>query len=45
MTRDGRSYRFIAAVPGWHYRASGADSILLYYDPVERIVLKTFVFT
>ena len=45
MTRDGRSYRFIAAVPGWHYRASGADSILLYYDPVERIVLETFVFT
>lgn len=45
MTRDGRPYRFIAAVPGWHYRASGADSILLYYDPVERIVLETFVFT
>ncbi|WBL75721.1 hypothetical protein I3J27_22075 [Bradyrhizobium xenonodulans] len=45
MTRDGRSYRFIADVPGWHYRASGADSILLYYDPVERIVLETFVFT
>jgi len=44
-TRDGRLYRFIASVPGWHYRDSGADEILLYYDPVERIVLETFVFT
>lgn len=42
---DGRLYRFIATVPGWHYRESGADSILLYYDPVERIVLETFIFT
>lgn len=45
MTRDGRPYRFIAAVPGWRYRNSGADSILLYYDPVERIVLETFDFS
>ncbi|OAF07521.1 hypothetical protein AXW67_30350 [Bradyrhizobium neotropicale] len=45
MTRDGRPYRFIAAVPGWNYRSSGADNILLYYDPVERIVLQTFDFT
>jgi len=44
-TSDGRLYRFIAAVPGWHYRDAGADSILLYYDPVERIALETFVFT
>jgi hypothetical protein len=44
-TADGRLYRFIAAVPGWHYRKSGADAILLYYDPVERIVLETFVYT
>jgi hypothetical protein len=44
-TRDGRLYRFIASVPGWHYRASGADDILLYYDPVERVVLQSFVFT
>jgi hypothetical protein len=44
-TSDGRLYRFIAAAPGWHYRSAGADSILLYYDPVERIALETFVFT
>ena len=44
-TRDGRLYRFIAAVPGWHYRDAGADEILLYYDPIERIALETFVYT
>jgi len=43
-TRDGRLYRFIASVPAWHYRGSGADEILLYYDPVECIVLESFVF-
>ena len=43
-TLDGRLYQFIAAVPGWHYRNFGADEILLYYDPVERIALQTFVF-
>ena len=45
MTRDGRPYRFIASVPGWRYCQLGADEILLYYDPVERIVLQTFVWT
>ena len=45
MTLDGRFYRFIAAVPGWNYRESGADKILLYYDSVERVALQTFVFT
>jgi hypothetical protein len=44
-TRDGRLYRFIAAVPGWNYRGAGADDILLYYDPVERIALETFIYT
>lgn len=43
--RDGRLYRFIGCVPGWHYRGNGADDILLYYDPVERIVLESFVYT
>lgn len=40
-TSDGRLYRCIAAVPGWHYRDAGADSILLYYDPIERVALET----
>lgn len=44
-TADGRQYQFIAAVPGWHYRNAGADTVLLYYDPVERVALQTFVFT
>jgi hypothetical protein len=44
-TVDGRFYQFIAAVPGWHYREHGADRILLYYDPVERIALETFDFS
>ena len=44
-TWDGRLYRFIASVPGWRYRDAGADDILLYYDPVERIALQTFVYT
>lgn len=44
-TRDGRLFRFIASVPGWRYRKDGADQILLYYDPVERVALESFVFT
>jgi len=44
-TRDGRLYSFIAAVPGHWYRDNGADRVILYFDPVERIVLQTFVFT
>jgi hypothetical protein len=44
-TLDGRLYRFIASVPGWHYRDHGADDILLYYDPAERIALQSFVYT
>jgi hypothetical protein len=44
-TQDGRLFKFIAAVPGWRYRDFGADSILLFYDPVDRVALQTFVFT
>jgi hypothetical protein len=45
FTRDGRPFHFIARVPGWHYRESGADSILLFYDPKEQIVVLTFDWT
>ncbi|MEM7428057.1 MAG: hypothetical protein AAF441_18340, partial [Pseudomonadota bacterium] len=45
ITLDGRQYRFIASARGWNYRDSGADNILLFYDPVERIALQTFVWT
>lgn len=38
----GNPFRFVASVPGWHYRRSGADSILLFFEPVERLALLTF---
>ncbi|MFB7665357.1 hypothetical protein ACFC1R_15635 [Kitasatospora sp. NPDC056138] len=38
----GNPFRFVASVPGWHYRRTGADSILLFFEPVERIALLTF---
>ena len=45
LTEDGRRFRFIASVPGWNYRESGADSILLFFDPETRIALLTFDWT
>ncbi|WP_035792348.1 hypothetical protein [Kitasatospora mediocidica] len=38
----GHRFRFVAAVPGWHYRRGGADWILLFFEPVERLALLTF---
>jgi hypothetical protein len=38
----GNPFRFVASVPGWHYRGTGADSILLFFEPVERLALLTF---
>ncbi len=38
----GHPFRFVAAVPGYHYRGSGADWILLFFEPVERLALLTF---
>ncbi|MBD0690397.1 hypothetical protein [Streptomyces sp. CBMA123] len=35
-------FRFVAAVPGYHYRRGGADWILLFFEPVERLALLTF---
>lgn len=42
LTEDGRPFRFVASVPGWHYRGEGADSILLFFDPETRTALLTF---
>jgi hypothetical protein len=42
---DGRPLRFIASTPGWRYRESGADDILLYFDPVTRTALFTFEYS
>ncbi|MEY9842182.1 hypothetical protein [Streptacidiphilus sp. EB103A] len=38
----GRRFEFVAAVPGWHYRSSGADWIMLFFEPVDRLALLTF---
>lgn len=38
----GNRFHFVAAVPGYHYRESGADWILLFFEPVERLALLTF---
>ncbi|MEW1719538.1 hypothetical protein [Streptomyces sp. NPDC093109] len=38
----GNPFRFVASVPGWHYRTTGADAILLFFEPVERLALLTF---
>jgi hypothetical protein len=45
FTRDGERLHFIAGVPGWHYRESGADWILLFYAQHARIALMTFDWT
>jgi hypothetical protein len=42
LSPAGNRFHFIAAVPGWHYRNNGADSILLFFEPTERLALLTF---
>ena len=38
----GRELHFIAEATGWSYCKHGPDSIFLYYDPADRIVVTTF---
>jgi len=38
----GHRFQFVAAVPGWHYRRRGADWILLFVEPTDRLALLTF---
>jgi hypothetical protein len=45
ISPSGNRFWFVAEVPGWHYRRSGADSILLFFEPVERLALVTFDWT
>lgn len=42
LSPSGRRFEHVASVPGWHYRTSGADSILLFYEPVEGLALLSF---
>lgn len=38
-------FYLIATVPAWYYGCSGADSIILMYEPISRIVLFTYDWT
>ena len=43
--RDGRPFRFIASTAGYPWQETGADGILLFYEPESRTVLLTFDWT
>ncbi len=43
--KQGRRYYFIACASGWQYCTSGADDILMYYQPETKRVLYTFDWT
>lgn len=45
LSPDGKRFHFIAAVTGWDYCATGADWILLFYEPDSRVALITFDWT
>lgn len=38
----GERFELVAAVPGYHYRRTGAGSILLFFEPTTRTALLTF---
>jgi hypothetical protein len=42
LSPAGNRFWYVAEVAGWRYRSSGADSILLFFEPVERLALVTF---
>ena len=43
--KQDRRYYFIACASGWQYCTSGADDILMYYQPETKRVLFTFDWT
>jgi hypothetical protein len=45
LSPAGNRFELAAMGPGYPYRADGADSILLFFEPVERLVLLTFDWT
>lgn len=45
ITYKGKSFFFVASVAGYNWCATGADSILLFYEPENRIALFTFDWT
>lgn len=42
LSPAGNRFFHVASVPGWHYRTAGADLIVMFYEPVEGLVLFTF---
>lgn len=38
----GHPFHHVASVPAHHYQSSGADLIMMFYEPVEQLVLFTF---
>ncbi len=40
-----REYKFIAEVAAYNYCGTGADAILMFYEPDSRMVLITFDWT
>ena len=45
ITYKGKSFFFVASVADYNWCATGADSILLFYEPENRIALFTFDWT
>jgi hypothetical protein len=45
LAYQGNPFFFVADVAGYNYCASGADSILLFYEPKSRTALFTFDWT
>ena len=43
--QEGKQYHFIASATAWQYCESGADDILMFYQPETRRVLFTFDWT
>lgn len=45
LTQDNRPFLYIGDLHGFNYIEGAADGILLFYDPVDKIVLFTFNWT
>ena len=42
LSPAGRPFHHVASVPAYHYQSWGADLIMMFYEPVEQLVLFTF---
>lgn len=42
ISHNGNPFYFIAGVPAYNYGCSGADWIVMLYEPISRVVLFTF---